>query len=230
MKLLPITKNNKTGFIDSNGTIIIEPEYEHKYFPGIGSCLIQNSKMYFINENNNLIEFEDYLIAGQFSCGLCEISRNNKKGYIDNYGKIVIEPKYYETNKYHNGYAVVRDSMTSNAKFIDTNGNCLLEDFWFSITTKYCDGIINHCFLSNQEMHAGFINLKKEWVIEPIYEHVYQFSEGLAAVQNRKTKKYGYINRQNQLVLKYDYDGIMIYFKEGFSCVCDNDGFYYGNL
>ena len=59
---------------------------------------------------------------------------------------------------------------------------------------------------------------KGKIVIKPSYGQAFQFSEGLACVQDGKTYKYGFINKKGKKVIKCTYD-YALSFKNGLACV-----------
>jgi hypothetical protein len=62
----------------------------------------------------------------------------------------------------------------------------------------------------------GFIDMDGTWVVPPIYERVYEFSEGLAQVKDLVTGRIGFINTQGEEVIACKYDSATG-FSEGFS-------------
>jgi len=52
--------------------------------------------------------------------------------------------------------------------------------------------------------HWGFINKEGEVVIEPAYDEISEFNEGLCAV--KQEGKWGYINRQGTIVIPCQYE------------------------
>jgi hypothetical protein len=73
-----------------------------------------------------------------------------------------------------------------------------------------------HLFpIVQRELH-GFMNRQGEVVIEPIYEMVNEFSEGLAAV--RGDRKWGFIDAKGKMVIAPQFDEIRD-FSEGLATV-----------
>ena len=66
---------------------------------------------------------------------------------------------------------------------------------------------------------------KGKIVIKPSYGQAFQFSDGLACVQDGKTYKYGFINKKGKKVIKCTYD-YALNFKNGLACVMKNGKSY----
>jgi hypothetical protein len=95
--LFRITVNERDGFIDSTGKVIIKPKYEtlHK---SIGEGLIafsENKKWGYIDLNENVVIKPTFTECGVFSNGLAlAVDENKKVGFIDKSGSWQIEPIY----------------------------------------------------------------------------------------------------------------------------------------
>ena len=64
----------------------------------------------------------------------------------------------------------------------------------------------------------GVINQYGEVIVEPVYESVSKFSEGMARVSAEKHGKYGYINTEGELVIPMMYKSAYD-FSEGLAAV-----------
>lgn len=60
------------------------------------------------------------------------------------------------------------------------------------------------CYLARQDDKEGIVDEGGNWLVDPLYDRIYPFSEGLAVVV--KHNKYGYINAEGeeQIPLQYD--------------------------
>jgi hypothetical protein len=128
---------------------------------------------------------------------LFPIKKNNKWGYINRDGKIVIEPRFDHADEFHDGFAVVRMDTGSES---DTNSNAV-------IGTVRSDSLR----FKHGKHKYGFINHRGEYIIKPVYDYADRFSEGLAMVLvgNSDTGVYGYVNATGKVVIepKYPYIG-----------------------
>jgi hypothetical protein len=129
--------------------------------------------------------FIDYAREGMYS-----IVEGNRIGFLNHLGKQVI-PKIYggggKTPKFSEGTCVVIDSTDSYYLFINKKGEKVLDliiegTFGGAGTFQYPEFHDGLC-MAHKNYKFGFINHRGEWVIEPTYDAVTHFSEGLAAVR-----------------------------------------------
>ena len=100
---------------------------------------------------------------------LFPIIKNNLWGYINNSGKIVVEPQYHHASFFSEGLGLVK-TVKPNQKLycIDAKGKIAFE-------------------------------LKPDW------SNMKPFNNGLAAVKEKETGRYGYIDQNGNLVIPYKY-------------------------
>ena len=94
--MAPICVNNKWGYIDLKGNLVIDLKYEYacSFNEGLGRINIKN---------------------GVFSQGLW--------GFINKDGEIIIEPKFKSISDFDGGYAQINESKNN---YIDKSGNLIL--------------------------------------------------------------------------------------------------------
>ena len=85
--------NGKFGFINENGKIVIECEYDYynDFSEGLSAVRVGSKGKYgFIDKNgNNVIDYK-YDSVSYFSEGLVAVKINGKAGYINKEGKVII--------------------------------------------------------------------------------------------------------------------------------------------
>jgi hypothetical protein len=152
---------------------------------------------------------------------LLPIIVNGKGGYIDETGRVVIQPEYLETHRFSEGLAVVRkgdDPRLSDSRlgYINRQG----EFHGISgaeLLGGYCGGLARARFPSAVFFPSTrwcFIDHGGSVVIRSAYENVGDFSEGLAWVEIKRSflfwvisDTYGYIDRTGALVIPAKFDG-----------------------
>lgn len=89
------SNDNKWGYKDSSGKLIILPQYTdaREFAEGLAAVCI-NGKWGFIDTASNLITKLEYEKVRDFHEGLAAVSSGGKYGYIDNTGKIAIKLQY----------------------------------------------------------------------------------------------------------------------------------------
>lgn len=178
-------KTNRVGYIDKDGQLIIPFEFD----------------AIVAGEGGESLEFND------FSEGLAAVSKNDKYGFIDTKGKVVIEPKYDWASSFSNGLAIV--SVEGLYGAIDTQGKTVIP-FEYQALADFHDGFATAARppkdLENYESKYGLINKQNEVVIPFMYESMGNLSESLIAV--KKDGKWGYVDTKNKAIipitLKYE--------------------------
>lgn len=135
---------------------------------------------------------------------------NDKRGYIDRTGKIIIRPQWAGANNFADGRAVVAvDSPHYKEGYIDTTGKLVIPAT-FDQATDFKDGLalvgVGEFGLHGSGDHKfGFIDLSGRWVIKPFYSTMYGFSDGLAAAMN-DDGKWGFIDKSGKVAIPFQFE------------------------
>lgn len=204
-----ITVNDKVGFIDANGKIKIEPQFDEAYdifTEDVCYAKIGNRKGLIDVEGNFIVEFADTVTKvnnfingfARYHCGFRNI------GIINKNGKVIIPAIYRDVS-----INVDADSMY----FCINSGNVDKSD-WFMADKRgntigvRCDSI-NDGFKNGLcpvkiDKKWGYMNTSGEMIIPPQYDYVEPFADNnLASV--KKEDNYFFIDKTGTQVLKYDY-------------------------
>jgi hypothetical protein len=155
---------------------------------------------------------------------------DDKRGYIDQNGKIVIRPQFEGASDFSEGLAVISTSKNGykNKKgYIDESGSIVIPPE-FDSAAEFSEGLAAVAF-GEFTLHGGgdhiwgFIDKSGRFVISPRFHAAYGFSEGMCVVGNREGKK-GYIDKSGKLVIPYKYTWASG-FSEGLACVNIGDHF-----
>jgi hypothetical protein len=143
-----------------------------------------------------------WMIRSKNADPLYRFVRDDKAGYIDGLGKVVIEPTL---DVYGNSGGEFHDGLLEigvySGKYIDTAGKRVI-DKWFERGWAFSEGLA--VAMPSRGGKWGYIDHSGEFVISPRFEtypngYVYSFSEGLAMIET--SKRYGYINRFGDVVI-----------------------------
>ncbi|WP_051506979.1 WG repeat-containing protein [Saccharibacillus sacchari] len=133
-----------------------------------------------------------------FSEGLAAVSQQDKWGYIDRTGKVIVPLIYDEVFAFNEKSAAVK---TGNKwGYIDAQGKEIVAPLYDS-ASLFSEGLAVVEYKGN----FGFINSSGEWVIPPKFDDAQDFSEGLAAVFVDDIKKWGYIDKKGEIVIEPEY-------------------------
>ena len=149
---------------------------------------------------------------GGFLDGLAIMWLDNKCGFIDTTGELVIPPIYQSASVFSGGLAAV--GLDNKYGFIDTTGELVipLRYDWVGGTHDGLTGVLLNDvgFLIDRQGNEFPVEdaqqESKNYVL-PEFEHIHDFSEGLAAVN--VGSKWGFIDPTGKFVipLAYDYIG-----------------------
>jgi hypothetical protein len=129
---------------------------------------------------------------------------NDKRGFIDRNGKIVIEPQFNGARNFSEGLAVVATSNNGYAEgYIDETARIVIEP-QFDKALDFSDGLAAVGRAQDRSIHTsykwGYIDRAGKLIIEQKYIDTLGFSEGLAAVEV-EDGRWGYIDRQGEMVM-----------------------------
>jgi len=207
-----VKKDGKSGFINTSGKFIIEPNYYWcGYFESGIAQVIKDSNPEWIkiNKEGNIQESLSTLNP---------VSVDSKRGYSDQEGKIIIKPVFDKAFHFSENLAVV-GMKKSEVKwgFIDKKGAIVIKPIYSSVG-QFSEGLASILLVENDKY--GYINKAGEVVIEPKFDCSRAFSSGLAVIQKGDCNngKSGYIDKEGNIVIDTQYDWACN-FSEGLACV-----------
>jgi len=174
--LFPIQIQNKFGFIDKTGKMVLEPQFEdaREFHDGLAGVKLAGKWGYINNAGKVDIPFE-YNDSYIFQEGFAIIKVNGEYGFIDKQGKVVIEPQFYDARDFSESLAAV----------------CV----------EY-----KHSISGNILKLYGFIDKSGKYIIEPQFLNAGSFHDGVAPVSSLSMKKgWGYVNKSGKLVIPYQF-------------------------
>lgn len=156
----------------------------------------------FINEAGQVVIKQQFLDAQPFSDGLAAVRVKERWGFINHKGEFVIVPKYTNVHPFSEKLALV-DLENGSHVFIDQRGNVVIESKpnW-SFAGDFKDGLASVVVKGKW----GFINTKGEIAIEPKFDRVRSFSDGLALVKVGEGLQalVGYIDHSGKLKIPFE--------------------------
>jgi hypothetical protein len=183
-------------------------------------------------------------LATRYSDGVGPFARGDLWGYVDQFGQVVIQPRFKYAGDFSSGMA--RVALDGKYFFIDHKGNRVTPEFdglfdfreelaaalvgdrvgyikrdgTFAIPPKYygTSGIdfSEGLVAVRIDGKVGFMNKTEAIVVPPTYDDAYPFSEGLAPV--RIGESWGYINKAGKMAIPAKYRAAHM-FSEGVASV-----------
>ncbi len=129
--LYPVFVNNKWGYINNLGRLIIKPQFDYgdDFFDGLAKIEI-SQKYGFIDKTGKVIINPQFDDIGNFQEGMARVKLNGKYGFINNIGEIAVYPQYLEASNFSDGLAKVIEEHPNIAwqkgGYIDKNGKLVI--------------------------------------------------------------------------------------------------------
>lgn len=214
------------GFADSNGNVVINPQFVETQVFSEGLAAVrrgQDGYWGYVNETGEMVIRDDtnYLEARSFSDGYAAIRTNDGWGFIDTDGIVQVFCQYEEVGDFSEGVAAVK-IQGKEWCYINKKGKRLTDPI-------YVEAHPFKCGLARVRQHNkyGFINRKGNYVIKPIFDGARDFSEMLAMVVING-EYYGFINKSGKRIISCQWE-YADDFHEGMSCVRINGEYGYIN-
>jgi len=195
--LYPIVRHGKTGFIDRQGNMVIDPQFaplrksSAKFSEGLepianGSWDTLNSSArggwgYIDSRGSVKIPFQ-FSHAEPFSEGLAAAEVTSQKdgrstalwGFVDHSGNLKIPAEYNSVGAFSDGLAWAQ--RNDHVGYVDKTGFMAIEARFGPGSQTFSEGLA----AVNEDGKAGFIDRNGNWVIPPRYKNVSSFHDGLA--------------------------------------------------
>ncbi len=168
--LAPVyTVDNRAGFIDTYGNVVVEPQYESVgYFSG-GFAWVKtfDKRIGFINRQGEVVIQPQFTKANDFSPhdGLARVELDGRWGYVNEYGEMMYVDDSEIIGTFYEGLCKGRkDDLVG---FFDTNGEWVIPPK-FQAVRDFKNGYA----AAKSGDQWGLINKDGEWVLNPEYEAV----------------------------------------------------------
>lgn len=220
--LAAVKKDGKFGFIDKNGTFVIEPQFSIRgtnQIPSFSEGLApmqKDMKWGFIDKKGNFVIEPQFERVCDFHEGLAAVSKDRKKwGFINKQGVFVIQPQFDYTPDspiFSEGLAALKKNEKWGS--INKKGEFVIEP-QFDFHYKFYDGFASVC----KNGVYSFIDKTGKYATEE-YTPAYYFHDGLSVKE--KDGKKGYIDKTGKFFIEPQFD-IAGPFKNGVAHVRKND-------
>jgi hypothetical protein len=128
--LYPIVVDEKLGFIDSRGRVIVPPTYDDGgYFHQGCAYVSRNGKFGFIDTLGRVVVPPKYDTVSDFWEGLAMVARQGRTGYVNLAGKEVIPLQFERGETFSESLAAVR--LQGKWGFIDHSGRVVIQPRFF---------------------------------------------------------------------------------------------------
>lgn len=134
-QLFPILKNNRIGFIDTSGHVVVQPLFREagEFSEGLAAARI-NGTYGYIDKTGQFVIQPQFDYATAFSEGLALVYKDGKPFFINKKGMKAFEFNFSTAGFFENGRAKVRTD-TKKFGFIDKEGKLVIDTAFLRINT-----------------------------------------------------------------------------------------------
>lgn len=219
-ELYRINVGGKYGFINENGDIMIEPQFDNAYFHFKANdvCFaISGERKGLINMNGEfVVELnKDIDKVWEFENGVaCCIGKNNKYGLVAENGSMVLPLVYSDINRDGPVGFTVQDTL-GNMGYVNNRGE-------FIVPCVYDDvnGFNEGMMVVATSKKCGYVDTLGNWVIDSIYDDARAFGDGLARV--KKGNQWMIIDRKGEIIELKKNDEILTGFEDNRAFIMRN--------
>lgn len=206
--LAPVARDDKWGFIDPHGEWRIPAAFDgaEGFHEGLAVARI-GDKIGYLDQQGHWAIAPQYTSADDFVHGVAVVSvKSGHDLLIDRTGKVVRDfgPGHRIARVQQRDRFVVTRSFDSVLFNIDGTQVPLTGEL--ENIESFHDGLALKAVTVGDERRYGALDLKGHWVINPTYDHLESFQDGLAIA--RRAEKYGLIDKQGRVVVDFKYDAI----------------------
>lgn len=210
-----IESENKFGFQDGDGNLLVSPIYESAdpFHEGLSKVKLLG-KYGFVNKHGNIIIPIIYDYADNFHEEIARVQLGAKYGYVSITGDLNILPIYDSASCFINGIARVK--VNNHFTYLQKKNKSL-------VTQLKTDGSNDGLLIVRFNKRFGCVDLNGVEIVPPVYDTIEYFTDYLKV---KNGKNYGLIDKKGKLVteVKYKFIGA---FSEGVAIVYINNKFGY---
>jgi len=199
-------KNGKVGAV-KNGEVVIPYEYNRMTKVSENAFIATKNKVKtIVNAKNEIIPIDFQDVKHLWGSHLIVIKRNDKWGYIDSEGEIVLPLIYDDAQCFsHNGIAGV--GIDGKYGVINEKGVEIIPLEYDRIETYWLGFKKLNLLLVSKNGKKGYFNFKGEEKISAIYDKIqYQSPKKINILWAKKNGKYGFVSLENKIVIPFEYD------------------------
>lgn len=179
------------GFLNREGEIAIPIQFESAddFKDGLAVVKIKDQNFALIDRHGNLVHQYQYFYVGNYGEQLLAFkkSMNDKLGYIDMKGNVVIEPTFSVALPFEDGRAVINvaDDFQNKYGLIDKKGTYIIQPQYNDINILGEHRVAVGIAIDKEKPFIGskyaIANWNGEMLTDFLYDHVSKFDQGIAS-------------------------------------------------
>ncbi|MCA1802282.1 MAG: WG repeat-containing protein [Rhodothermaceae bacterium] len=201
VELYPVQVGGQWGYINKNGRIEINPQFQSAapFYEGL-AAIRESNRWKYINSRGDVVIDGNFSSISRFSEGKAAVQLDGRWGYINKKGNFVINPKYRSAFPFSNGRAFIRSVNFSEHYYIDA-GDKRIQSLTLPGSVDYVE---DNEFRDGRAMVRrqnlfGYIDKDGNAVVDLKYSEARPFSERLAAV--RISDRWGFIDGNGDVAI-----------------------------
>lgn len=208
-EIAAVRVEGRVGFLDNSGSFIINPRFRDAGRFNDNRCFVRSldyRRYFYIDQKGEElplpqgIQSFDAIEEGDFSNERALVHFNDKYGYIDTKGELIIQNIYQEALPFSENLAAVQ--VAERWGFIDKNGEFEISPQFIRVGS-FSNGLAPARLNSN---FYGFINTKGEMQIPEQFDEVRNFSEKRAAV--KLEERWGFIDTDGSPIIPPQFEQV----------------------
>jgi outer membrane protein OmpA-like peptidoglycan-associated protein len=192
-----IKLENKVGYINNQGKVVIPPTYDiGKSFKQEQALVRLNENWGVIDKNGKLITELKYTKITELEDGYRTVIEKGKMGVINYFGEFIIPVDYDKITKIGKGNWLVEKG--NKRAFLDKNGFYKEVPKDIDHIYRYKDGF---AMAKNKKGNLGMIDVNGNWTVQPIYLVMDDLEGGMAKVIVEKGKPWRYVSTSGKEIV-----------------------------
>jgi hypothetical protein len=197
-----VSSEGKVGYISKDGKYQISATFKDGTFFSDGLAFVVSEDGYptCIDKSGEIkFALKQAKRVSSFREGLAFIDVDNKFGFVDKTGKVVITPQFDFVMLFFEGFAAVKQD--NKCGFIDKTGKIVI-NLQFDEVSFFSEK--KAAFKNGKQW--GFIDAKGSYIINPQFDDILLFSEGMAAIKSGK--EWGYISKDGKIAINSQFNKV----------------------
>lgn len=217
-----ITENNKIGYINGKGQIVIQPVYINGGNFSDGLAAVRENGLYgFIDTNGKYIIQPQYDYASYFYKDFALVYKNGKREIINKKGEKALPDVFHSISILSDNTAIV-STKTRKRGLYSLKDKKLLTDTIYSSIGEFRKGV---SIATTMDNNYCLIDSLGNTIVQPgIYSEIESFSDdGYAVVSSDEQYKSAVIDTKGKVLFKYhnEYSSLRGKFNNGYIPVYD---------
>lgn len=212
INFLPYEKEEKWGYANDMGDVIVEPKYDEvssEYKNSFIAPVQIGGKWGFVDQEGNVITTLQFDEIESLSNGLIKVKKDGMYGFVDEKGKIAIEPQYKEAEDFADD-GLTKVCIDGKYGFINKKGKYIVDPVFDYVDSIYVNDISSY---SIGDKNGYFKRNDKgiEVITDALFDTGDSFMKDYHVAYVELDGKIGYIDESGKYVIEPIIDDVWEY-------------------